>query len=207
MKAHSDVAPSILGARPAGLALTRTAPNEFSALAVRTVPVEHRFGMNGVSNGSGNRCRRSFRRAREQELRLESDKEAVASLRTQEQGTRVRRGLCPASGGRESAGSVSYPSVKIGLPGSQRNQTRTKSDANKALAEQLRQFYVALTRAKHRCAMIWRQKEKTTNQRPASAHKPRHCRRRSSQRGHCGRTFAGSRQEVWKRTATKQRRC
>jgi exodeoxyribonuclease V beta subunit len=132
--------------------------------------VEHRLGMNGVLKWLGQQMQGDhFAEREEHELRLESDEEAVRIITVHKsKGLEFDVVFCPYVwwSGRVRA-AFHDPSAENRL-----TLDLAQPDANKerreqeALAEQLRQFYVALTRAKHRCAMIWRQKEKNDKSAP-----------------------------------------
>ncbi len=121
--------------------------------------VEHHLGMNGLLKWLGQRMQESgYAQREEHELRLESDERAVRILTIHKsKGLEFEVVLCPfvSSGGMlrstfhdEEADNA----LTLDLAEPKEHKERREAEL---LAEKLRQFYVALTRAKHRCGMIW----------------------------------------------------
>lgn len=132
--------------------------------------VEHRLGMNGVLKWLGQQMQGNhFADREEHELRLESDENAVRIITVHKsKGLEFDVVFCPYVwwSGRVRA-AFHDPSTEnrftLDLANPDANKGRREQEA---LAEQLRQFYVALTRAKHRCAMTWRKNERNDRSAP-----------------------------------------
>lgn len=132
--------------------------------------VEHRLGMNGLLKWLDQQMNgREFADREEHELRLESDEKAVRIITVHKsKGLEFDVVFCPYvwwSGKARRAfhdpGAENRLTLDLTDPDAQKERREEE-----ALAEQLRQFYVALTRAKHGCAMIWREKEKNDRSAP-----------------------------------------
>ncbi len=133
--------------------------------------VEHRLGMNGVLKWLGQRMQEGKSEAREeQELRLESDEHAVRILTVHKsKGLEFDVVFCPfASAGGIMRTAFHDPEAEnqltIDLADAEAHKDRREEESR---AEQLRIFYVALTRAKHRCTMVWKEGPKTDKSAPA----------------------------------------
>ena len=121
--------------------------------------VEHRLGMNGLLKWLGQRMQEpSYAQREEHELRLESDERAVRILTIHKsKGLEFDVVLCPfVSSGGILRSTFHDPDAEnaltLDLLEPKGHKERREEEL---LAEKLRQFYVALTRAKHRCGMIW----------------------------------------------------
>ncbi|CAN5533920.1 exodeoxyribonuclease V subunit beta [soil metagenome] len=122
--------------------------------------VEHRLGMNGLLKWLGQQMEGTgFADREEHELRLESDEKAVRIITVHKsKGLEFDIVFCPF------VWHVGRPRPTFHDPAAENRLTLDLSDPEaqkerreaEARAEQLRQFYVALPRAKHRCAMVWR---------------------------------------------------
>ncbi|MEP6955615.1 MAG: 3'-5' exonuclease, partial [Chthoniobacterales bacterium] len=139
---------------------------------LHTACVEQRLGMNGLVKWLGQQMQgTAFADREEHELRLESDEKAVRIITVHKsKGLEFDVVFCPF------AWSHSQPRATFHDPAADWRLTLDLSDREahkaererEALAENLRQFYVALTRARHRCTMVWCAKEKP--EKSASAH-------------------------------------
>ncbi len=133
--------------------------------------VEHRLGMNGLLKWLGQRMQEGKSEAREeQELRLESDERAVRILTVHKsKGLEFDVVFCPfASSGGMIRNAFHDPEadneLTIDLAAPDAHKERRDEESR---AEQLRVLYVALTRAKHRCTMVWKEGAKTDKSAPA----------------------------------------
>jgi exodeoxyribonuclease V beta subunit len=121
--------------------------------------VEHRLGMSGLLKWLGQRMQeKSFAERVEHELRLESDENAVRIITVHKsKGLEFDIVFCPYTGwSRRELPKTFHDSNNrltrdLADPKSHEQERETE-----ARAELLRQFYVALTRARHRCVMAWR---------------------------------------------------
>jgi exodeoxyribonuclease V beta subunit len=121
--------------------------------------VEHQLGMSGLLKWLGQRMEEeSFAERVEHELRLESDEKAVRIITVHKsKGLEFDVVFCPFAGWsrRELSRTFHDSNRRLTLdlsdPKSHEEERETESRA-----ELLRQFYVALTRARHRCAIAWR---------------------------------------------------
>ncbi|CAN5483814.1 exodeoxyribonuclease V subunit beta [soil metagenome] len=127
--------------------------------------VEHQLGMNGLLKWLGQQMEGAhFAEREEHELRLESDEKAVRIITVHKsKGLEFDVVFCPYVWWtrREPRAAFHDPEaddrLTIDLSDAKAHLERRDEEA---LAEQLRQFYVALTRAKHRCTMTWKASEK-----------------------------------------------
>ncbi len=127
--------------------------------------VEEQLGMNGLLKWLGQQMEGAhFAEREEHELRLESDEKAVRIITVHKsKGLEFDVVFCPYVWWtrREPRAAFHDPEadarLTIDLADAKAHLERREAEA---LAEQLRQFYVALTRAKHRCAMTWKGSEK-----------------------------------------------
>ncbi|MBA3651293.1 MAG: PD-(D/E)XK nuclease family protein, partial [Chthoniobacterales bacterium] len=126
--------------------------------------VEHQLGMNGLLKWLGQRMEGTFAGCEEHELRLESDEKAVRIITVHKsKGLEFEVAFCPFVTWKQRELQKTFHDPAAG-----NRLTRDLSDRNaqkeqrekEARAERLRHFYVAVTRAKHRCAMIWPMKTK-----------------------------------------------
>jgi exodeoxyribonuclease V beta subunit len=122
--------------------------------------VENRLGMNGLLKWLGQQMEgKSFAEREEHELRLESDEKAVRIITVHKsKGLEFDVVWCPfvwhtGRARRTFHDDSADNRLTLDLNDPKAHQDRREEEAR---AEQLRQFYVALTRARHRCAMIWR---------------------------------------------------
>ncbi len=139
---------------------------------LHTACVEHRLGMNGILKWLGQQMEgKEFADREEHELRLESDEKAVRIITVHKsKGLEFDVVFCPFVWWSRRA-----PRSAFHDPAADDRLTLDLSDPKahlprreeESLAELLRQFYVALTRAKHRCAMVWRAAAKADKSAPA----------------------------------------
>jgi exodeoxyribonuclease V beta subunit len=131
---------------------------------LHTACVEQRLGMNGLLKWLGQQMQgTSFADREEHELRLESDERAVRIITVHKsKGLEFDVVFCPFVWGNAKARETLHdPAANWRLTLDLVDRDATKSRAGtEALAEHLRQFYVAVTRAKRRCTIVWRAKEK-----------------------------------------------
>ena len=140
---------------------------------LHTACTEHRLGMNGVLKWLGQEMEGiKFIEREEYELRLESDEQAVRIITVHKsKGLEFDVVFCPYVWWYSSRG----PRPAFHDPKAEDRLTLDLSDSKahlkrreeESLAELLRQFYVAVTRAKHRCAMIWQSARKEDKSGPA----------------------------------------
>ncbi|HEY5037395.1 MAG TPA: 3'-5' exonuclease, partial [Chthoniobacterales bacterium] len=121
---------------------------------------EHRLGMSGLLKWLGQQMSgKSFADREEHELRLESDEKAVRIITVHKsKGLQFDIVFCPfvwhVGPTRKTFHDPSAENrLTLDLRDPKAQEVRREEEAR---AEQLRQFYVALTRAKHRCSMLWR---------------------------------------------------
>ena len=128
---------------------------------LHTACVERRLGMNGLHKWLAHQMGgESYADREAHELRLESDARAVRLITVHKsKGLEYPVVFCPFVGHVHKQLRASFHDEKNAW-----RLTVDLSDAKafaaerekEALAERVRQFYVALTRARHRCTMIWR---------------------------------------------------
>ncbi|MDQ3626357.1 MAG: UvrD-helicase domain-containing protein, partial [Verrucomicrobiota bacterium] len=126
--------------------------------------VEQRLGMNGLLKWLGQQMQgTSFADREEHELRLESDEKAVRIITVHKsKGLEFDVVFCPFvwwNGPTRAAFHDPAANWRLTVDLSDREAHKAERE-REALAENLRQFYVALTRAKHRCTVVWRAEEK-----------------------------------------------
>ena len=133
--------------------------------------VEHQLGMNGVLKWLGQQMQgKQFAEREEHELRLESDEKAVRIITVHKsKGLEFDVTFCPFvwwSGRtrRTFHDPAADNELTLDLVDPESHKPRQEEEAR---AEQLRQFYVALTRAKHRCTIVWRAPAKEDKSAPA----------------------------------------
>ncbi len=132
---------------------------------LHTACVEHQLGMNGVLKWLGQEMEGDpFADREEHELRLESDEKAVRIITVHKsKGLEFDIVFCPFVWWtrREPRAVFHDPAAahRLTIDLSDPKAHRERRD-EEARAEQLRQFYVALTRARHRCVMTWKPVEK-----------------------------------------------
>jgi exodeoxyribonuclease V beta subunit len=123
--------------------------------------VQERLGMTGLLKWLGEQMQGTrFAEREEHELRLESDEHAVKIITVHKaKGLQFDVVFCPFAGWfrREPPELFHDPTAqnRLTLDLSDPKAHRAERE-REGRAELLRQFYVALTRAKHRCTMIWR---------------------------------------------------
>lgn len=131
---------------------------------LHTACVEQRLGMNGLLKWLGQQMQGTpFADREEHELRLESDEKAVRIITVHKsKGLEFDVVFCPFvwwNGATRAAFHDPDADWRLTLDLSDRDAHKAERE-REALAENVRQFYVALTRAKHRCTMVWRAGEK-----------------------------------------------
>ena len=131
---------------------------------LHTACVEQRLGMNGLLKWLAQQMQgTSFADREEHELRLESDEKAVRIITVHKsKGLEFDVVFCPFvwwNGPTRAAFHDPEDNWRLTLDLADRDAHKAERE-REALAENLRQFYVALTRAKHRCTMVWRAGEK-----------------------------------------------
>jgi exodeoxyribonuclease V beta subunit len=133
--------------------------------------VEHRLGMTGILKWLAQEMQAGNMAPREEcELRLESDEEAVRIITVHKsKGLEFDVVFCPYVG----SNAITRPTfhdpeenyrLTLDLLGSEEYKPIREKEA---LAEALRLFYVAVTRARHRCTMVWQAKAKREKSAPA----------------------------------------
>ncbi|MGH8091928.1 MAG: exodeoxyribonuclease V subunit beta [Chthoniobacterales bacterium] len=133
--------------------------------------LEHRLGMTGILKWLAQEMQAGNMAPREEcELRLESDEEAVRIITVHKsKGLEFDVVFCPYVG----SNAITRPTfhdpeenyrLTLDLVGSEEYKTIREKEA---LAEALRLFYVAVTRARHRCTMVW--PEKANREKSAAA--------------------------------------
>ncbi|MEP6974311.1 MAG: exodeoxyribonuclease V subunit beta [Spartobacteria bacterium] len=138
---------------------------------LHTACVEHRLGMNGLLKWHGQQMQgKGFADREEHELRLESDEKAVRIITVHKsKGLEFEVVFCPFvawTGPTRDAFHDPDNDGRLTLDLSNPAAHKDRREAE-ARAELLRQFYVALTRARNRCAMIWQGKTKEDKSAPA----------------------------------------
>ncbi len=134
------------------------------AEVMHTACCEQRLGMNGLLKWLGQQMQgTSFADREEHELRLESDERAVRIITVHKsKGLEFDVVFCPhVSWYGPGRATFHDPEANWRLTLDLTDRDAHKADREReALAENLRQFYVALTRAKRRCTIVWRAKDK-----------------------------------------------
>ncbi len=133
--------------------------------ALHTACVESRLGMNGVVKWLGQQMGgRSFADREEHELRLESDEKSVRIITVHKsKGLEFDVVFCPFVTWHRNLPRPAFHDpdnasrLTLDLSDSKAHESERKLEA---LAENARTFYVALTRAKHRCTMVWKPEKK-----------------------------------------------
>ncbi|HEY3663187.1 MAG TPA: exodeoxyribonuclease V subunit beta [Chthoniobacterales bacterium] len=129
---------------------------------LHTACAEHRLGMNGLLKWLGQQMEggKDFAEREEHELRLESDERAVRIITVHKsKGLEFDVVFCPYVWWfrRDPRPAFHDPKaddrLTLDLSDPKAHLERREEES---LAELLRQFYVALTRARHRCTMVWR---------------------------------------------------
>jgi exodeoxyribonuclease V beta subunit len=126
--------------------------------------IEHRLAMTGILKWLAQEMQAGNMAPREEcELRLESDEEAVRIITVHKsKGLEFDVVFCPYVG----SNAITRPTfhdpeenyrLTLDLAGSEEYKPIREKEA---LAEALRLFYVAVTRARHRCTMVWSAKAK-----------------------------------------------
>ncbi|MEO7724838.1 MAG: exodeoxyribonuclease V subunit beta [Chthoniobacterales bacterium] len=133
--------------------------------------IEHQLGMNGLLKWLAQQIDgKSFAEREEHELRLESDEKAVRIITVHKsKGLEFDVVFCPyVSWTGKLRATFHDPAAddRLTLDLADRDAHKERRE-EEALAEYLRHFYVALTRAKHRCTMIRQPKEKDDKSAPA----------------------------------------
>ncbi len=139
---------------------------------LHTACVEHRLGINGLLKWLGQQMEgEDFADREEHELRLESDEKAVRIITVHKsKGLEFDVVFCPFVWWfrREPRAAFHDPAaddrLTLDLSDPKAQLARREEES---LAELLRQFYVALTRARHRCVMVWRAAAKEDKSAPA----------------------------------------
>lgn len=121
--------------------------------------VEHRLGMTGVLKWLAQEMQAGNTAPREDcELRLESDEKAVRIITVHKsKGLEFDVVFCPYVGSNAILRPTFHDSeenyrLTLDLVGNEEHKPIREKEA---LAEALRLFYVAVTRARHRCTMVW----------------------------------------------------
>ncbi|MFH2130541.1 MAG: exodeoxyribonuclease V subunit beta [bacterium] len=121
----------------------------------------NRFGMHGLLKWAEKNLLSPAGEIDEAEIRLETDADAVRLLTIHaSKGLEFPIVFCPFSWGSAPVTQVFYHdplndnalSLDLGSPALETNREQAKKEI---LAEEIRLFYVALTRAKHRCYLVW----------------------------------------------------
>ncbi len=133
--------------------------------------VEHRLGLTGILKWLGQQMQTGNSAPREEcELRLESDEKAARIITVHKsKGLEFDVVFCPyvwSEAKTRPAFHDPEANYRLTLDLSD-NDEHKPLRAKEALAEELRLFYVAVTRAKHRCTMAWRAKTKPDKCAPA----------------------------------------
>jgi exodeoxyribonuclease V beta subunit len=138
---------------------------------LHTACVEHRFGMTGVLKWLAQEMQAGNMAPREEcELRLESDEKAVRIITVHKsKGLEFDVVFCPFVGSNAIVRPTFHDPeenyrLTLDLLGSEEHKPLREQEA---LAEALRLFYVAVTRARHRCTMVWPAKAKPEKCAPA----------------------------------------
>ncbi len=132
---------------------------------LHTACVEHRLGLTGMLKWLAEQMQTSHKTPREEcELRLESDEKAVRIITVHKsKGLEFDIVFCPYVW---SPAKLRKPfhdpdhDHRLTLDLVESNDHKDLQE-KEALAEALRLFYVAITRARHRCTMVWKAKKKT----------------------------------------------
>ncbi len=126
--------------------------------------VEHRLGMTGILKWLAQQMQTGNTAPREEcELRLESDEKAVRIITVHKsKGLEFDVAFCPYVGTNAIARQTFHDPeendrLTLDLSGDKKHKPLQEKEA---LAESLRLFYVAVTRARHRCTMVWPAKAK-----------------------------------------------
>jgi len=138
---------------------------------LHTACVEHRLGMTGLLKWLAQEMQAGNNAPRDEcELRLESDEEAVRIITVHKsKGLEFDVVFCPYVG----SNAITRPTfhdpeenyrLTLDLVGTEEYKPIREKEA---LAEALRLFYVAVTRARHRCTMVWPAKAKREKSAPA----------------------------------------
>jgi exodeoxyribonuclease V beta subunit len=133
--------------------------------------VEHRLGMTGILKWLAQEMQAGNMAPREEcELRLESDDEAIRIITVHKsKGLEFDVVFCPYVG----TNAIIRPTfhdpeenyrLTLDLGGNEESKPIREKEA---LAEAVRLFYVAVTRARHRCTMVWPAKAKREKSAPA----------------------------------------
>ncbi|CAN5524773.1 hypothetical protein BH18VER2_BH18VER2_08800 [soil metagenome] len=139
---------------------------------LHTACVEHRLGINGLLKWLGQQMEgEDFADREEHELRLESDEKAVRIITVHKsKGLEFDVVFCPFVWWFRREPRPAFHDhaaddrLTLDLSDAKAQLARREEES---LAELLRQFYVALTRARHRCAMVWRAAAKEDKSAPA----------------------------------------
>jgi len=133
--------------------------------------VEHRLGITGILKWLAQEMQAGNMAPREEcELRLESDEEAVRIITVHKsKGLEFDVVFCPYVGSNAITRPTFHDAeenyrLTLDLVGSEEYKPIREKEA---LAEALRLFYVAVTRARHRCTMVWPAKAKREKSAPA----------------------------------------
>lgn len=131
---------------------------------LHTACVEQRLGMNGLLKWLGQQMQgTSFADREEHELRLESDEKAVRIITVHKsKGLEFDVVFCPFTWWNAQPRAAFHDpeeNWRLTLDLTDRDAHKAERE-EEALAENLRLLYVALTRAKHRCTMVWRAEDK-----------------------------------------------
>jgi len=125
--------------------------------------VEQKLGMGGVLKWLAQHRDRTTARLEEHQLRLESDEKAVKLVTVHKsKGLEYPVVFCPfawdGAGIRERGEPLAFHGADGGLTldiGSEDRETHRPAAEREVLAENLRLLYVALTRARNRCYLVW----------------------------------------------------
>ena len=126
--------------------------------------VEHRLGMTGILKWLAQEMQGGNTALREEyELRLESDEKAVRIITVHKsKGLEFDVVFCPYVGSKAILRPAFHDpeeNYRLTLDLAEREEYKPLRE-KEALAEGLRLFYVAVTRARHRCTMVWPAKTK-----------------------------------------------
>ncbi len=126
--------------------------------------VEHRLGMTGILKWLAQEMQGGSTAPREEcELRLESDEKAVRIITVHKsKGLEFDIVFCPYVGTKAISRSTYHDpaqNYQLTLDLAAKGEHKPLRD-QEALAEALRLLYVAITRARHRCVMVWPAKTK-----------------------------------------------
>ncbi len=133
--------------------------------------VEHRLGMTGILKWLAQQMQTGNMAPREEyELRLESDEKAVRIITVHKsKGLEYEVVFCPYVGTNAIVRPTFHDpeeNYRLTLDLTHGDESRPIRE-KEALAEALRLFYVAITRARHRCTMVWPAKTKPQKCAPA----------------------------------------